>query len=393
MERFYGWVISPESRQKLADSGLTKRIEKAVEKYDIERRLGFVERSDIGDYLTDMHKSGVFNSIPVEERKKFLAALNDGFNDSSNKFWTIKRGDGEAKEKMIIEDLLLLSGFRSVQLLRKDELFNYKKFGFSSISEFTGTTEAAIQNALHYDYHRSLPWQTTRPDRTLITTDITGDTNADLRIHQTDITAYPTIDPLGDSVSYRPVVNVDIRVVAAYHSTESALLASILKYVDQMNLHPKTLENNASETINWARSLGQGGGTCAEHFGSSYDNPWMPFVPWQSPIPQLIVNEEIKSKGSFYMATTDEGVYAPFIGPNKELSIAYVSLKSRKVTNENPVSFTAEDIDEAIKGLLKQAANGLGRTSTSQLIHILEYRFSAQFDKDQEGFKPQKLSD
>jgi hypothetical protein len=47
------------------------------------------------------------------------------------------------------------------------------------------------------------------------------------------------------------------------------------------------------------------------------------------------------------------------------------------------VSFLPEDMDNVIRGLLYQAASGLGRTSARRLIDMMEYRFSPKFDKDQ----------
>ena len=133
----YSWMIHPEARKKLDDSGLTKRIERADKNRKLDH-LGVVYERDVVDCIKGMSEDHLFEMIPEEERKKFKADLNDLFRDRDSASWQIKRLDETQKEKVEPVDFLLLSGYRSGSLLKAPELFDYKKFGFSSIFEFTG---------------------------------------------------------------------------------------------------------------------------------------------------------------------------------------------------------------------------------------------------------------
>ena len=48
--------------------------------------------------------------------------------------------------------------------------------------------------------------------------------------------------------------------------------------------------------------------------------------------------------------------------------------------------FMPKEADHLIKGLLYQSAKGLGRTSGAQLIAMLEYRVSPEYDSDLKKF-------
>jgi hypothetical protein len=386
MERS-NWILYPEAKRKLNESGLMRRIETAVKNYKLNY-LGFVSEREVVESIRGMNNGRLLESIHVEERNKFKKTLQDAWANRSNMSWLIRRNGEDYKEKMEEEDFLLLSGFRSIGLLRKAELFDYKKFGFSNIFEFTGTTGAAIEMVLGNGIEGDgLKWETTRADGRVITSVITGDNNADLRIYQKDITAYETIDPLGNKVSYRPEMDADRMTVAAYHSTEGFALVAFLKYINQLGLKPKTLENNAAGTINWAKSLGQGGGTCAEHFGGFDKSSIRFFSGWSMPISQLDEKHKTKEACPYNLWTQLGREYTFYIEPHRALVIA-PNHETTKDTVDigKAVSFLPEDVDDAIKGLFYQAARGLGRTSVRQLIDIVEYRFSPDFDKDQAKF-------
>ena len=385
MDRF-NWILYPEAKQKLEKSGLMRRIDNAVKSNRIGY-TGYISDQYVAGNIKDMNKDRLFESIPEEERKKFKKALQDAWANKSKFYWSVKRNGEDSKEDVESGDFLLLSGFRSSEILRKAELFDHKKFGFSSISELTGTTGAAIEIAIRKSVHdNGLKWETARPDGRIITSVMTGDHNADFRIYQNDITAYETIDPLGNKVSYRPEMAADRMIVAAYHSTEAQTLASFLKYIDQTGIKPKALENNAVDIIDWAKSLGQYGGTCAEHFGGFDRPPLQFFVGWSIPIPQLDEKYETKDRCLYNIYTLGGKGYNFYISPQTALVITRHDANEGAVDVKGSVSFLPDEMDNAIKGLLYQSAKGLGRTSVKQLINILEYKFSPDFDKDMKEY-------
>ena len=375
------WIIYPEAIKKLDASGISARIEKAVKSEEFSP-IGIRFDDQITRDIKAMKDAGLLNQIPKKERKEFKKLINDGFVNKDKIKWVIERTDGKEKESVATADFLFFSGFASIDLLRKNELFNYKKFGFSNILEFTGTTGAAFEMALSGSpiLDRTPVWASQRPDGRIITSAITGDTNGDLRIYQNDITAYPTTDPFGNKVSYRPQTDSDRMAVAAYHSTEGSLLVAVLKYVDQLKLKTETLDNNAKETLKWARSLGQHGGTCAEHFGGFDQSPILFFAGWPVNIPLLDEKYNAKEGSPYGVVTLGSNPYNIYIGPSKELVIAE---KSEPNKGKKSVTFMPEDMDNVIKGIVYQAAAGLGRTSVNQIIDILEYRFSPKLEEDQ----------
>jgi hypothetical protein len=380
----FNWILYPEARQKLEESGLMKRIDKAAGNFELNH-LGYISERDVFTDIKAMDGDHLFESIPKEERRRFKNSLQDAWNKRSDFYWSIKRNGEDCREKMEAEDLLLLSGFRSMDILRDEELFDYRKFGFSSIFDFTGATGAAIEMRVSGGIDRGgFKWETTRPDGRIVTTTITGDDNADFRIYQKDITAYETIDPFGNRVYYRPETDTGRMTVAAYHSTEAQVLVSVLKYIDQIGLKPETLENKALDTISWVKSLGQGGGNCAEHFGELGETPSLPFIVWAVPLPQLDEEYQTSDMRAHNICTQFKAGYSMYIGPQKDLVMAhYLESPSGVVNMKGVVSFLPEDMDNVIRGLLYQAASGLGRTSARRLIDMMEYRFSPKFDKDQ----------
>ncbi|MEK6848827.1 MAG: hypothetical protein AABX65_04310, partial [Nanoarchaeota archaeon] len=230
----FKYIIYPEAQQKLESSGLSARIKEAYRKHKIDI-IGYISESDLTEITHTMQKEGFFNFIPEIERKEFMGKLEKTFKNRENDvFWSIARKEGEYREKIDVSDFLLFCGWKALGFLKRKELYNYEKFGFSSISEFTGSVGAMIENELHKDSLRcGLVWRTTIPDGRVFKNEITGDMNCDLRVYQTDITPYKTIDPLGNRVAYRPETEPDRRVITAYHSTEGQMLTAVLKWIEQ----------------------------------------------------------------------------------------------------------------------------------------------------------------
>lgn len=384
MDRF-NWIVYPDAKRKLDETGITKRIADAVKNYKISG-FGYLSDRDVVNCVNDMIQEGLFKKIPKKERIPFQNALSHAFKNRQSSYWLVRRNGSECKEGVETEDFLILSGYRARSLLRKDEVFNYKKFGFSNIPEFVGAVGATIEAKAGHGIHKDgLEWETSKPDGRIITNVITGDPNCDLRIYQRDITVYKTIDPLNTCVSYRPETSNDRMVVAAYHSTESALLISILKYVKQIGIQPNVLKDNAKDTIEWAYSLGRGNATCAEHLSNDLHNNLLHFIWWKFPLAKLAENYKTIERSEDFLATQFEREYNIYIGPKNEFIISNEDKPSKNAIDlTKSVSFLPKEMDNVIKGLLYQAVKFLGRTSVHELISILEYRFSPNFEREQE---------
>ena len=316
----FRYVLYPSVMTRLDESGLIKRIEEARRKGDIGI-IGHVADFDVPNCVKDMKEDNLFDTLNPDERKSMSDSINAAWaKRERGSSWKIELLNSVYEEKVEAKDFLLLCGWNASRLLKGEDLFDYKKFGFSNPVEFVGTVGAAVETKLHRDVFREgYSWETTRPDGRVFVNNITGDINADLRVFQTDVTPYKTTDPLGNVIEYRPETSFDRRFISAYHSTESDMLVTILKWVNQLGLNPESLENNAKKTIEWARSLGQGGGQCAEHFFETNSYPRRSFLKWRYSMPRLDKTGISKDECMDFLATTGNEVYRPYITEDNNL--------------------------------------------------------------------------
>jgi len=204
-----------------------------------------------------------------------------------------------------------------------------------------------------------------------------------MRVFQRDMTPYKTIDPFGNEVSFRPELRSDVGGIMAYHSTEGELLSIVLKYVEQRGLKPATLEDNARSTLEWAETLGQGGGTCSEHFGGHDVSALMFFTGWDIPFAKLGKDNTTLKRSIDGIVTESHGAYFAYLDNDNNLAFAYEPREKPSVPEKEVCAvYSPEDVDHLIKGLLYQSAKGLGRTSCRQLRGILECRFSEEFQRE-----------
>lgn len=377
-------IIYPEALERLNSSGISKRVKDASERYDITI-MGSLIESEVVDLVNEMKERGIFTHLPDEVKGGFQTQMNGLFKSPEDYLWRTKRFDGtEATEKGDLEDVVGLVGWWSSQVLKPEEVFDYKKFGFNNLTDFTGSVSSLINNTLHRGFKEGYKWEFTTKDGRTFVNEITGDTNCDLRIHRTDITPYKTFDPFGNEVSFRPEMDADRFGAYPYHSVEDSLLAGVIKWIDQTGINAKSLENQARDTIRWAKSLGQRGGTCTEHFFGAPDSLRTRMAYNTGiPLPKLDANDRSEQTSSDGLVASSDYYYGLYIGSDNEL--AFVSEHRNKAPSPEKkvvLRFMPEEADYLVKGLLYQSAKGLGRTSAAQLISLLEYRFSPEYESD-----------
>ncbi|MFH1064071.1 MAG: hypothetical protein V1729_03255 [Candidatus Woesearchaeota archaeon] len=321
-------------------SELADRVAEA----DIPFIGGHSTRDDVLADIAWLVKEGFYSDAPSGYKKR----LTEMIYHPRNYHWII---DG-VERKCSLEDMLLFTGLIPAKVLDKEELWDFSRFGFENASSMIGSISAFIMNS-QGSYGRSgYKWTNDG-----IETEITGDMHCDLRIFQTDLKQYSTLDPFGNKIPMRPY---EQSIVAPYHSTEGSFLVAAMKYAEMMEI-----PYDHKELVAWGKTLGQGGGTCTEHFGGFDNDARMFFIGY----------DDIPASGHtrYFLPCMGGGGYKIFVDGDDMI------LKMRE---EERARFKPTDAVELIKGLIYQCAAGLGRTSAKQLFDILEYRFSDGFGKE-----------
>src|SRR3989344_2001933 len=381
--RFW-YLVYPEAREKLKSLSLEDRVNNAKKNENFPYLGSYVHKDDLKAWIKDMHSKGVYTRFPKDELENYKKKLDKIFQNLDKSFWEVKRNSKIIKEKVEIEDLLLMTGCVSDLVLRPNEIWDYKKYGFDSLVGFTGAVGAEIWRIFHgnnKEYRDSYDWNSKSKEEREYLNQITGSTHFDLRVYKTDITSDETLDPIGNRVLYRPELFADKQILAGYHSVEGSMLVSVLKYAKQLNLELSCLEDNAEKLLEWAHSLRQRGGGCAEHFGGYDYEPDLFFTGFNFDIPVLNEKSETKRRTPFSVGTAEGGAYEVYINHDNNLVFFYTNLKEKNEKKDLTISFQPEDSEHLIKGLIYQSANGVGRTSANQLINIIEYYLSNKLNK------------
>jgi len=381
----FNYLLYPNAMDKIKQSGIEAKVEELKKSEDGLPYIGSsVFEGEIVSSVRDLKERGFYEHLPEDFKEHYKRIMSGILKEPKNFHWTIQRPADVITEPCDLEDLLLFSGDIASMVLNPDEIWDYSRFGFSSPSEFITTVGAfIIQQSRGNGFREGYKWTRKREDGSEIVTEVTGDSNSDLRIYQTDIAPYPTTDVFGNAIEMRPVTDADRHVVAAYHSTEGTLLVAVMKYIEQQGISVEYQEDGAKQLIEWGRSLGQGGGTCTEHFGGFDQNPMLFFPGYDIPIPQLNESNETEQHSDSWLTTTGEGAYGAYIAYNGDFVLSYQNRRDL-INPVKPIStrFLPDDAEHLVKGLIYQSAKGLGRTSARQLLGILEYRFSGQLEKD-----------
>jgi hypothetical protein len=387
--RFH-YLLYPNVLDKLTKSGIESRVQELKKSEDgLPYIGGHVYEDEVISSVQDLKKRGFYEHLPKDFAPKYKEIMNDILRNPEDFSWSIQRPNENITEPCDLEDMLLFSGDLASMILKPEEIWDYQKFGFASPSDFVTTVGAYIlQQSRGASLREGYKWKTKRLDGSEIVTEITGDGNADLRVYQTDIASYPTTDPFGNAIEMRPEMDADRQIIAAYHSTEGTMLVAVMKYIEQQGIKTEYQKDNAKQLLHWGRSLGQGGGSCTEHFGGFDQSPMLFFSGYSYPIPQLNENNETDQHTNFWLGTTGESGYGVYIANNGDLIFSHQG-RDAMINSKKPITtrFLPDDAEHLIKGLIFQSAKGLGRTSSKQLLDILDYRHSNQFEIDQEKYK------
>lgn len=385
----YEYLIYPDALKKLKESGIKARVNELKNSEEgISFIGGHISPEEIVANVKYLEKEGFYKEYPKKRVAIFKNYLNKLLNKPNDFSWKIERKYDLITEPCELEDLLLFTGDIASLVLKPEEIWDYSKFGFSSPNELVSIVGAYIIQESKLNFNDGYKWITKRKNGSEIITEITGDINADLRISQTDVAPYPTTDLFEKSILMRPETYSDRKIIAPRDKTESSLLVAIMKYIEQQGIQTEYQKDNAKQLIEWGNSLGQGGGTCTEHFGGFDQSPVLFFAGYEYPMPKLYESNETDKHTNYWIFSNSNASYGTYITENGDFVLSYQNREEMK----NPLKqinmiFLPEDAEHIVKGLIYQSAKGLGRTSARQLLDILKYRYSSKFEEDQNKYR------
>lgn len=384
MDRHLGYIIFPEALEKLRNAGIVSRVEDAERENIICGLNGALYENDVVLAGKRLVEEEYYLSLDKEDRKRFFDDSRNLFKDRTKSSWKINRRGAEENEEVCLEDILLLIGDSASQILAPVQFGEYRKNGFDSFSVWVGCVGAFIESERRNKLKdkRDYEWKSALPNGRIIENSIGGSMHGDLSIKQTELTPYPTVDPFGNSVPYRPITRKDRKTMSPYHSTETSLLIAVLDYIDQREVPSEIARDKAQKIIAEIRSGTSRRGNWAESFSGADDHMSLYFVGYGRPLAEFTPEGNLThSSGHGLTVEGGRGAYIACITPEGNLGFYYRSATT-KDKPEIKVEFQASEIDHVIKGLVHQSTNGLGRTSPGTLANALAYRFSDNFTKE-----------
>ncbi len=380
------YVLDSWAKEQLVKTGLEARIEKAVKNDKFHFLHGIFFITDFPNCIRDMGERGYYKAAPknaLAEHKQLMNSLyKEQYDGDSKNKWVVRKQDHAAEKQVESEDFLLFSGQLASEILTKKQFWNPEKFGFKSVFDLWGTIGARavmLDKERRELMHQGYVWNSSEDSRQFVN-EVTASSDGDFRLFRTEITPYPTIDPTGASVHYRPLLSEDAQRVAGYHSVEPALLVTLLKYAEQEQISlPVIEEKNLAVFLQPLQKQG----FVIGNFGDFGHDPYGPsghFVHYNAPIPKF---SERQFASRHFVHTNFESTYRVYTGEDKRL-VFTITPRNDESKETIALSLPSNETEHLIKGLFVQAAKGLGRTSVKQLVDIIGYRSSEQFKKDQE---------
>ncbi|HII71986.1 TPA: hypothetical protein HA265_04495 [Candidatus Woesearchaeota archaeon] len=363
------YVLFPEARSRLEQSGLQARLSGA------EKHPGFLDTEDVRNILGRMISDGFFEHCPQYAEQLSRSVVNPvhwRIYDCEEPVRQQSLFDQEVTEptrlQASVEDMLLMVGWYAEGVLKPEELADPSAFGFRSVSELVGTVGAEIVgDSLQY---WDIPYSWINNGKRTVIRGVTGDMHGDLRIIEKDVTVYKMMDPMGNEVCYRPEREGDTNMIAAYHSTEPALLVAALKWARDAELDVPLLRGGAKEFLSEVEAAGGVGGNFAEALFSQGNDPENHFLGWDYPL--SMYSEDPKVRSGDFIPTNWGVTYEIFMGENKDLVFGVVENGPRR----EAMRFRPQEAELFIRSLFAQAAHGKGRTRVEALHSTLMFRYS-----------------
>lgn len=371
MAEMHKFIIDAEAEKMLPDDML-KRIRRRKKECQDTFNIGYWASQETIGEVKSMISRGYYpkGTSPKEHREK----MNAIFASPEGHHWTV----GDDKEELDRDDILVTGGIIAANVLTPDEFWADLP-GFSGPSDVQGTVGALLMR--NRDLFLELggyEWETKVNDQVTHQTRITGSMHGDLRIERICVSPKKTIDPFDKEVHYRPLTRNDRERIATFHSTETLLLAAVLKYIDQEKIAVECLKDNGAELVQGVRNKGLRAGNFAD-FGANESPAQLYMTQFPYPMQQATEGRIFWHLGMEY----NDASYRIHIDERRHL--AFTMMDKHGVLHEKPsLTLPPEEMDQLIRGIFVQAQQGRGRTSVPQLEAILKYRFSERFKTDME---------
>lgn len=391
------YLVYPKAMELFDSSGILAKV-KALYREDKLPLVGYVDAMDVKRSLEGMKEEKYFDTLQESERKQLLKQLNEAFAEIQRReefvreyTWKIHRGDNIITKKIELEDLLVLGGFYSSFVFEPDKIWNFEKHGFSNLGDFIGSLGALVHEESHTNFgKKGLVWEARHPNGRVYQNEISGDTHGDLRVYQRDVTPDLTVDPFGNEVSFRQVLEEDARGAYAYHSTERSFLVAVLKYIHHLKLPSEMMEEGGKPLLELISTQGAHLGAFADagHYGG-IDGPRTYLLSFALPLGKIDENGLAKRATPVDSLTCvgSQGAYCGYgfyVGPENELIITSEPGGKSKTEKRIAAVYQPSEVDDLLKGIFYQTAQGLGRTSVQEMVDIITYMSTDQMKQDYE---------
>ncbi|MEK6757975.1 MAG: hypothetical protein AABX88_02495 [Nanoarchaeota archaeon] len=179
----FRYLIYPEAQEKLKPLNLVKRLKEAEKKDEFPCLVSHTMESDVTDSINDLKERGFYKTFPEDlwEHQKECQYI---LHNLDRYTWKVHRRGKIIKESTDLEDLSLMTGWVSSLLLSPEEIWDYKKFGFDSITAFTGAVGAEIWRLSRGEdkFERAYTWNFKSSNGREFKNQITGSNHFDLRV-------------------------------------------------------------------------------------------------------------------------------------------------------------------------------------------------------------------
>jgi hypothetical protein len=372
----------------IKSSGIEQRVKVFRENNDLSGGSNSftLERwsCDIVPIVNELKKSGFYAKIPEDFKEKYFTIMNDMLKAPEHHFWKLQTSTGEILQPMRREDVDLFSGSIASLILNSDEIWKYPEFGFDSPTDLIGTIGAYMINEGQKSSHHGYVWTGEQKNGILVKNEITGDSSADMRVFQEDVSEYPIRDCFDNKVNFKRITRYGALFGA--HSVEPSLMSIALKYIDQLNIEVSFKKDKAHSLLEWAGNLYQENLNAIEN--GDYRMPVsLFFTEYSQNIPVLDNNSSTQSHSIFHIGRNSDNFYTAYISSDGDLVFASEDNKTyAKPLKDIHAIFTPSDAEHIVKGLLFASVKHLGRTSVHELADMLKYRYSDDFESDQLEF-------